>query len=171
MQSQWFRNCFVYQWISAISQNSWKRFVAIFKSYFQLFDKSELDNYVLFDFIGSSKAKRSLLYNLNLGLAYAMFSTEILIPAVLLDMLHWISPCQSSLLGYWLLNECWHSTHGFKTVGFACVKFLVFILKHYFWQTIVIVAIFFTVVPAIFCSMALSDHLNTFFGKVAKSKK
>lgn len=52
--------------------------------------------------------KRTLIELLNIVCALGIFVTGLFIPIMLSFGLHWTNPCKPSLIGYWLLPECFN---------------------------------------------------------------
>ncbi|CAL8121083.1 unnamed protein product [Orchesella dallaii] len=118
----------------------------------------------------NSLAKRKLIEKLNWIFAYSAFLTEFLLPYIILDGLNWSAPCKPSVVGYWIIPECYNGVYSPKSLdnvriiveAFSFfVKLSVFIANHCYWAAGLAVSVYVLVAIQILCALALKDNLDT----------
>lgn len=75
----------------------------------------------------SFQIRMGLLW-INCGVA-----SIITFPIILVYGLHWTNHCKTTLLGYWLLEECRSKPNDLLAIPNAVLKILVFFINHWMW--------------------------------------
>lgn len=61
-----------------------------------------------------------------------IFSATV-VPIIIVCGLHWTNPCKTTLIGFWLLEECQATTLTFLKIPNAATKLLIFLMNHWIW--------------------------------------
>lgn len=80
------------------------------------------------------KSKYPLIIRINVVYAYVTCYFYTTFPMCTVYGLHWMQPCKSSLIGYWILPECSDNYLGNWSGAYNVLKILVFLLNHYMWS-------------------------------------
>jgi len=121
--------------------------------------------------LGLLLQRKPLTEKADLIFAQLMVFTAIIFPVVFLYGLHWWKPCKVSLIGYWLLSECFENHADQISVGILkglwnfLVKAMVFIFNHWIWSFGVNTIVFVMGIFQILCTLTLRDYLLVFLGK------
>lgn len=88
----------------------------------------------LADTFKQSNSKRKLPLVIFIDVAYAYMTCYVytVFPFCFVYGLHWLQPCKSSLMGYWLLPECSSSSLCESPNSF--VKLVIFLINHWMWS-------------------------------------
>jgi len=89
-------------------------------------------------------------------------------------VVHWLTPCQPSLVGYWLLVECIEgpaiATNLFNMVWSNLWKLLIFMLNHIYWAPMVYLTVFTLIIPIILCCLTICNFLATFLDRFSQPR-
>lgn len=80
------------------------------------------------------KTVYSLQEKMSLLLVKCSCLTSVILPVLFVYGTHWTNPCQATLLGFPLLQECHTVKVFFHRIPSICLKITLFLVNHWFWM-------------------------------------
>lgn len=106
-----------------------------------------------------TQRKRRFTEQMNLLFGYFMPPTVIIIPVGYVYGLHWLNPHQSSLIGYWILDQ-WQFD---KQIEFFLLKITILLFNHWVWSVAIFAGAFCYGGILALCTIALRDCMHVFW--------
>ncbi len=148
----------------------------LLKVYFNSLLKLKLDNDHGEIAIRTKPAINSvtILDRLNILFIFILLLTTVAFPPLFVLGFHWANPCKPSLIGYFIISECYSNIKSYQwfseeVISNVIVKFLVFAGNMWAWFTILCGCVFFYISMKILGLMMVLECMKDFWERFQNS--